>query len=662
MSSAAKLVDADGRPIALGRELGRGGEGSVYELSRDDNLIPGGFVAKIYHEAVEPVRVRKFTAMARLATPPLLKVAAWPVGTIHASPGGPLVGLVMPRVSGHREIHELYSPAQRKLHFPKANWAYLVHVAMNCAAAFEVVHQSGHVVGDVNQSGVMVGQRATIQLIDCDSFQIRGPHELFPCVVGVPQYTPPELQGQNFRDVTRTADHDCFGLALLIFHLLFMGRHPFAGRYAGQGDMPIEKAISQGRFAFSRRASQLQMAPPPNTLPLEALPGETAALFEKAFALPSASSRSQPRPNATQWREAMTALKSKLRNCSADKGHMYSATLPACPWCQIMRLGGPNFFATVAGDPSAVDVPYVNVAALWDAVEAVAEPPFAPAPPPLKSPAPPGRPLPEGLADLILFRRLSAITAGCGLALAVCNLNRPADVIGVLLLVLFGLSWLVLYFAFGLGRERSERRYEVARYRTLLQPLQSQWQHTVIVGQTRFYQFKKGLIADKDAASRVHVDFQKEIHELESQAREAQLYDYLDRFLIRAVKLPGIGQGRLAALRSFGVETAADVEQFRLITVRGITDATIDELLRWRASLETQFRFDPRQGVPPARRAIVVQKYLQQKRQYERRLKDGAKQLDDIRRDLTQQLTTLTYQIHAAELQLRQAEADLRRV
>ena len=37
--------------------------------------------------------------------------------------------------------------------------------------------------------------------------------------------------------------HDRFGLALVVFHLLFMGRHPFAGRYQHADDMPIEQAI-----------------------------------------------------------------------------------------------------------------------------------------------------------------------------------------------------------------------------------------------------------------------------------------------------------------------------------------------------------------------------------------------------------------------------------
>ena len=67
---------------------------------------------------------------------------------------------------------------------------------------------------------------------------------------------------------------------LLCFHLLFMGRHPFAGRYRGKGDMPIERAIRECRFAFGRHAITRQMEPPPHTLPFAALPSVVADLFD----------------------------------------------------------------------------------------------------------------------------------------------------------------------------------------------------------------------------------------------------------------------------------------------------------------------------------------------------------------------------------------------
>ena len=56
----------------------------------------------------------------------------------------------------------------------------------------------------------------------------------------------------NVGAVRRTPTHTAYGLAVLLFHLLFMGRHPFAGRFHGVGEMPIEKAIAESRFAYAR--------------------------------------------------------------------------------------------------------------------------------------------------------------------------------------------------------------------------------------------------------------------------------------------------------------------------------------------------------------------------------------------------------------------------
>jgi DNA-binding helix-hairpin-helix protein with protein kinase domain len=52
----------------------------------------------------------------------------------------------------------------------------------------------------------------------------------------VAQFTPPEIQKsrQHFR-MERTANHDNFGLAILIFQLLFFGRHPYSGVYSREG-------------------------------------------------------------------------------------------------------------------------------------------------------------------------------------------------------------------------------------------------------------------------------------------------------------------------------------------------------------------------------------------------------------------------------------------
>ena len=72
----------------------------------------------------------------------------------------------------------------------------------------------------------------------------------------------------------------------MIFHLLMMGRHPFAGVYSGVGEMPLEKAITTGRFAYASTPEVTLMRPPPGTPPTSLLAGPLLPLFERSFLAP----------------------------------------------------------------------------------------------------------------------------------------------------------------------------------------------------------------------------------------------------------------------------------------------------------------------------------------------------------------------------------------
>lgn len=289
-----KAVGGEGLVLRVGRELGRGGEGAVYEVADRPDLV-----AKVYHRAPGPERSAKLAAMTSLRMDRLLRVAAWPVETLHDRPAGPIIGLLMPRITGFKAIHNLYGPKTRLAEYPNANWQFLVHAAANLARAFAVIHDHGHVIGDVNHGNAVVSSKAMVTLIDCDSFQIAANGRHYPCEVGVSTHQPPELQGlPSFRGLVRTPNHDNFGLAVLIFQLLMMGRHPFAGRYLGSGDMPIERAILEHRFAYGGVAASRQMQAPPHTLTLAALSPPVVALLERAFS--PEGNRNTGRPAAVE--------------------------------------------------------------------------------------------------------------------------------------------------------------------------------------------------------------------------------------------------------------------------------------------------------------------------------------------------------------------------
>lgn len=329
-----KAYLANQQPLNLAECLGEGGEGRVFALAEAEQQ----HAVKIYHQLPSPDKQAKLKAMVADNLVMLGKVALWPTDLVY-NEHQQIIGFVMPRLPvGSVAVHHLYNPSQRKQDFPQADYAFLVHAARNLAAAFAYLHSCGHCVGDVNQGNAVVAPDATITLIDCDSFQINHQGQLFACEVGVAHFTPPELHGQPFGQITKTPTHDNFGLAILIFHLLMMGRHPFAGVYLGEGEMPIEKAITEFRYAYSRHAKNKQIVPPPNAPLITWLSARIIELFEDAF-----GKNIDTRPTAVQWLEALEEFEQQLIGCDI-KTHKYYKELEHCPWCEFTSSHKVDFF------------------------------------------------------------------------------------------------------------------------------------------------------------------------------------------------------------------------------------------------------------------------------------------------------------------------------
>jgi DNA-binding helix-hairpin-helix protein with protein kinase domain len=652
----AQFFDSHGRPVVLGRQLGSGGEGAVFEVGGAT-----GFVAKVYHKPVNAEKSEKLRCMVTVGSPQVMKYAAWPVSTMHATRGGQVVGIILPSVKGYQEIHNLYSPAHRKLKYPDRDWSFLLHVAMNCAAAFDAIHNGSHVIGDVNQGNVMVAPDGTVSLIDCDSYQIVANGKHFLCEVGVPQFTPPELQGRNFRGVQRNANHDRFGLAVLIFHLLLMGRHPYAGRFAGRGDMPIEKAIKEFRFAFSQSAASLQMARPPMTLPLQEVTPQLSLLFERAFC--AGSERSNARPGAGEWYAALYAMRSQLRVCGSDRGHRFPAQVGDCPWCKIIRDGGPNFFVsvTVRTSPTGVVDVTIDITTLWRNIETIPGPkntcvrPLGQVPCQLTPcPLPPGVDASEGLTSLVRQVALGSF------ALVVASFILPLlAYFSVPAALTFGVWWAILAATSPLHHEKSLRRGILRARSSELADANTEWQQTIDRYETEFRSHLQKLARVRDEASRLRKAYDDEIRNLERSGKDRQLSQYLQNIFISDHKIARIGSARLAVLESFGIETAYDIEATQILQIPGFGEALTSTLVQWRRHMESQFRFDPRQGVSPSERQAVAVKFSQLKQHLESTLRRGPDELRQIAiqaHNASAQIADRVNKLHKA---VAQAKVDL---
>ncbi len=638
------FLDSAGTSIRLGKRIGSGGEGDVYEI------LPGNqkLVAKIYHKPLNDQKQEKLLLMARGCNEELQAISAWPTDVLRIKPDGPVIGFLMPRIADCEPIHKAYGPTHRKEVFPHADWRFLVRTAKNLAAAFYVIHKFGYVIGDVNEGNILVDDKACVRLIDCDSFQVRAIDQLYCCEVGVAQFTPPEIsKSKNFR-MERTANHDNFGLAILNFQLLFFGRLPYAGVYSGAEDMPIERAIAEFRFAYGRHAHTKSIAPPPNSVGLEVVPHYVADLFEQAFSERGTSPAG--RPTAGEWWDALESLEKKMRPCSADAVHTFYSGLAGCPWCRLEEVSGILLFL------SRDRISKIDIRREWQKVDAIQPPGPVPALGPANFP---GRPAPlspaiEQSLGFTKIRQIAGLVVIAGIAVmavmgAITESDYPALLItGIIVAILF------LYPGQATGeKQRRSRNLENARYMWDL------WNRKWLAeaGDGAFLAQMDHLRKLRRKYENIDRGYRAGLLSLENSGRERQLQLFLERCSIENCPAPRL-IGLRSVLRSWGVDSAADVTPKKLMSVPQIDNTLANEILAWRQRMEKNFLFDATKGIQGPDLQALIQRYQPQMKPVEQEIRTGIVRLRRIDEDIRKKRIGLRPAVEKRARELAQAEAD----
>jgi DNA-binding helix-hairpin-helix protein with protein kinase domain len=637
-----------GKPIQIGRELGKGGEGSVYELLENDH-----WVAKLYnaHNQPDAQKQAKLRFMAATADKELLNYAAWPQATLHNNPNGPVVGFLMPKVNGRAPIHMLYSPAHRRQDYPRKGWDFLLFAARNTAAAFNAIHNHGHVLGDVNQGNVLVGDDSKVVLIDADSFQIRANGTTHLCKVGVAHFTPPELQRvAAFDRVSRTKNHDNFGLALLIFHLLFGGRHPYSGvpLQADAGEV-LEKDIQAFRYAYAPDGQKRGFNPPPKSIPISLVPDPIQAMFTFAF---TENGAKVTRPTAQEWVTALDSLRGHVKRCATSPIHVYPDHLGRCPWCVMENHGVIYFLDLQAGLGSTGTTGFV-FSRSWAAIEAIQPPPAIPIPH-IGSIAVKPTPLPPGIQHqgMITFWRLIIVGA---------SIQLLTMIPGAWLFVLGGafVMW-VLPGGLGANRcqaERTKRQASHEKAQLAFDQLVAQFRHGAT--SETFARKKQELARLRDEYLHLPEREKMEISSLRATAESRQKQQFLERYFLDSAVISGVGPTKKAALRSFGIETAADVTWRKVISVKGFGEVLTRAVVDWRKVCERRFVFNPNLAVTNADKNAVRAKFTTKQRMLGLKLANGPAELQRLRQEILRKANTLHPELLTAGLKLAQARADL---
>ena len=231
--------------ITLGEQIGRGGEGSVFH-SDYRGAFGKGYVVKIYHKGkLNALRLKKLRRMESAMI--RYEGICWPEKMVFSQEGKP-VGYLMQGISGKNMASVFTGPDRVQETFPAWTRQDLIRLAVRILQRYQYLHIFGILIGDMRMKNIVLSEDGFPNIMDTDSAQVGR----IPCPVGFEDFTPPELQGVPFEEQLRTYENENFSVAVLIFMILFFGRHPYDQKH---GADDITEDIRDARFPYPERGS-----------------------------------------------------------------------------------------------------------------------------------------------------------------------------------------------------------------------------------------------------------------------------------------------------------------------------------------------------------------------------------------------------------------------
>jgi DNA-binding helix-hairpin-helix protein with protein kinase domain len=595
----------------INKPIGIGGEGKVFRVANEG---ANNLVAKIYNKYPDLEQQRKLKTMITMRDQNLLESSAWPDNLLTDSDTGKICGFTMQEVTDSEPLHHIYSPSWRKQNQPFSSWDSLLQLTANLAAVFCIAHSKGVIIGDVNPNSVRVRKNGRVVLIDADSFQITRGSEVLRCRVGVPSFTAPELlaASKSYHSVTREVNHDLFGLSLLIFHVLFMGRHPFAGVFSGSGDTTIESHIKDYHYAYASDYVRRGLSPPPLSINPELVASrEIVKLFQNDF---TQSGAVQGRTTADEWYKALCFQRERLKRCHANHNHVFDSSNSSCIWCQLEAKGvvfflskssGSQFPPTVSVE-EAVDITYLlpskreelarNKISHLSRQKLVC--------PIIKPTIYSARHALTDIEKSSILRRsivrfVSAFMAFVSLALA------QSSAIGFAIIVLF----------FGFGFTPVALQSLLLKFKNELSQVNADLavakaDASRILSSNKLDDLAASIEASWKTLAELKTQYDIELRPELARLRAQHKDTFLRSYLISDANIYGIGPSRSSTLSSYGIETAADLTSNQLYTISGFGPVLISSLLSWRDSLLRSYTMPSDSLLSKSLQKSLLSKYI----------------------------------------------------
>ena len=231
-----RIKTRDNTKLELGRLIGNGGEGMVYDCSSKP-----GYVIKIYRkEQLTKLRLKKIFFMEKKQI--RYDGLCWPEQVVFSENNEP-IGYLMKKIEG-KPLDTVFDGDECLLsEFPMWTKTDVINLAIDILQKIQYLHMFGILIGDLRLKNIVVDRNGNACLVDLDSCQI----DNLPCPTGFSDYTPPELQQIELKSQLRSFWNESFSCSVLLFKILFYGLHPYDQK---NGADTLEEEIRAKSFPY----------------------------------------------------------------------------------------------------------------------------------------------------------------------------------------------------------------------------------------------------------------------------------------------------------------------------------------------------------------------------------------------------------------------------
>ena len=331
------VTDTNGGHYELGRQIGKGGQGTVYLCESNPRIA----IKVIRHATRQQAEILR----QQIASVRRMDLSRLPLARPVAMLAPPNVGYVMELVTGMRAMSTLFVPAHdeasiREWYVATGGMRRRLQVLTRFARTLAQIHGMGLAYGDPSPGNVLVSAASDgeqVFLIDCDNLRARShPHEL---VLFTPGYGAPELLAGR-SGINSLSDAHAF--AVVAFQVLCLC-HPLIGDAVVDGDPSLEEAALRGEMPWIEHegdtSNHCSHGVPRGMVLSPKLRGLFLSAFEAGLREPA------KRPGVAEWAEALRTAAAVSITCSGCGWSYYysAAECPVCgqarPDCVVARIG-----------------------------------------------------------------------------------------------------------------------------------------------------------------------------------------------------------------------------------------------------------------------------------------------------------------------------------